>query len=149
VDGARGAGGDPHGRARSWVVLRDQPGRRALADEAVARRGDRDRRSRAQPVREAAGAHPRAHRQGGRMKELEALIQSAKRVRANAHAPYSRYHVGAAVLGDDGKIYAGCNVENASYGLALCAERGAVATAIAGGVKKITAAAVITSTSPP
>jgi cytidine deaminase len=80
---------------------------------------------------------------------LSALVEAAKKVQANAHAPYSRYHVGAAVRGDDGRIYTGCNVENASYGLALCAERGAVAAAIAGGAKKITAAAVITSTSPP
>jgi len=80
---------------------------------------------------------------------MDALIAAAKAVRKNAHAPYSRYQVGAAVRGDDGKIYAGCNVENASYGLALCAERGAVAQAIAAGAKKITAAAVITSTSPP
>ncbi|HZS38787.1 MAG TPA: cytidine deaminase [Polyangia bacterium] len=83
------------------------------------------------------------------MNDMDALIAAAKAVRKNAHAPYSRYQVGAAVRGDDGKIYAGCNVENASYGLALCAERGAVAQAIAAGAKKITAAAVITSTSPP
>jgi cytidine deaminase len=83
------------------------------------------------------------------MKDMDALIEAAKAVRKNAHAPYSRYQVGAAVRGDDGKIYAGCNVENASYGLALCAERGAVAQAIAAGAKKIVAAAVVTSTSPP
>jgi cytidine deaminase len=83
------------------------------------------------------------------MTDMDALIAAAKAVRKNAHAPYSRYHVGAAVRGDDGKIYAGCNVENASYGLALCAERGAVAQAIAAGAKKIVACAVVTSTSPP
>ena len=83
---------------------------------------------------------------GGGMKEL---IDAARAVRANAHAPYSRYHVGAAVRGASGKIYVGANVENASYGLALCAERSAVAAAIAAGEKRLAAVAVVTSTSPP
>lgn len=84
------------------------------------------------------------------MKEpIEKLIEAARAVRANAHAPYSRYQVGAAVQGASGKIYAGANVENASYGLALCAERSAVAAAISAGEKRLTAVAVVTSTSPP
>jgi cytidine deaminase len=77
------------------------------------------------------------------------LIEAARRVRAHAHAPYSKYAVGAAVRGASGRVYAGANVENASYGLALCAERSAVATAVAAGEKTIIACAVITSTSPP
>src|SRR5438270_5161298 len=80
---------------------------------------------------------------------MKELIEAARAVRANAHAPYSRYHVGAAVRGASGKIYVGANVENASYGLALCAERSAVAAAVSAGEKKLTAAAVVTSTSPP
>jgi cytidine deaminase len=79
----------------------------------------------------------------------DALIDAARAVRLNAHAPYSRYLVGAAVRGGSGRVYAGANVENASYGLALCAERSAVAAAIAAGEKSIVACAVVTITSPP
>lgn len=78
-----------------------------------------------------------------------ALVDAARAVRANAHAPYSRYQVGAAVRGASGRIYVGANVENASYGLALCAERSAVAAAVAAGEKRLTAVAVVTSTAPP
>jgi cytidine deaminase len=77
------------------------------------------------------------------------LVRAAEAARARAYAPYSRYQVGAAVRGDNGKIYTGANVENASYGLALCAERNAVAAAVLDGVRRLTAVAVITSTSPP
>lgn len=77
------------------------------------------------------------------------LIEEARRVRAHAHAPYSRYQVGAAVRASSGKVYVGTNVENASYGLALCAERAAVAAAVAAGEKQLTAVAVVTVTSPP
>jgi cytidine deaminase len=81
--------------------------------------------------------------------EHDELVDAARAVRAHAHAPYSRYQVGAAVRASSGKIYAGANVENASYGLALCAERSAVATAISAGEKRITAVAVVTATAPP
>jgi cytidine deaminase len=83
------------------------------------------------------------------MKELDDVIAAARAVRKHAHAPYSRYHVGAAVQAESGRIYAGANVENASYGLALCAERSAVAAAVSAGEKRIRAVAVETSTSPP
>jgi cytidine deaminase len=82
-------------------------------------------------------------------RELDELVEAARSARQRAYAPYSNYHVGAAVRGDDGRIYIGANVENASYGLALCAERNAVAQAVLAGAKKITAVAVVTSTSPP
>ena len=58
-------------------------------------------------------------------KVLKALIDASVVARTNAHAPYSDFQVGAAVLTDSGKILAGCNVENASYGLTICAERAA------------------------
>ncbi len=77
------------------------------------------------------------------------LVEAARAAQSRAYAPYSNYQVGAAVRGDNGKIYIGANVENASYGLSLCAERSAVAAAILDGVRKIVAAAVMTSTSPP
>jgi cytidine deaminase len=77
------------------------------------------------------------------------LVARALEARARAYAPYSCYQVGAAVLGDDGVIYQGANVENASYGLAMCAERSAVAAAVMGGARQIEAAAVATVSSPP
>ncbi len=70
------------------------------------------------------------------------LVQQAMDVRQRAYAPYSNYPVGAAILGVDGNIYLGCNVENASYGLTICAERGAVMAMVAGGCKQILAAAI-------
>ena len=71
-----------------------------------------------------------------------ALLKAARRVRANAYAPYSKYKVGAAVLGGSGRIYAGCNVENSSFGLTICAERSAIVQAISGGEQEIVACAI-------
>jgi cytidine deaminase len=73
-----------------------------------------------------------------------ALVTAAARARDRAYAPYSNYAVGAAVLAQSGTIYAGGNVENASYGLALCAERSAIAQLIAAGERRVTAVAVMT-----
>ena len=61
----------------------------------------------------------------------EKLETAARRVMKNAHAPYSNFHVGAAILLTNGKIFAGCNVENASYGMTNCAERTAIFSAVA------------------
>jgi cytidine deaminase len=77
------------------------------------------------------------------------LVEAAAAVRKNAHAPYSGFAVGAAVLDHEGRIHRGCNVENASYGLSVCAERHAVATAVAAGGGRIEALAVVTDTDPP
>lgn len=73
-----------------------------------------------------------------------ALKQHAEAVRANAHAPYSNYQVGAALLSSDGRVFVGANVENASYGLCLCAERSAVAAAVSAGVRSFAAIAIAT-----
>ncbi len=73
-----------------------------------------------------------------------ALVAEAKAARANAHAPYSKYRVGAAVLSKSGRVYRGCNVENASYGLTLCAERSAIAQMIAAGERELAAIVVVT-----
>ena len=77
------------------------------------------------------------------------LVEAARAARLNAWAPYSRYAVGAAIRTVDGRIFAGANVENASYGLSVCAERSAVVAAVSAGVRKIVAVAVVTSSSPP
>src|SRR3979411_360260 len=61
----------------------------------------------------------------------EQLLQSARKVMKNAHAPYSRFRVGAAILTTSGEIFSGCNVENASYGMTNCAERTAIFSAVA------------------
>lgn len=72
------------------------------------------------------------------------LIEAAQRAAKNAHAPYSHFYVGAAILTASGEIFGGCNVENASYGLTICAERAAVCTAVAAGHREIVAVAVVT-----
>lgn len=74
-----------------------------------------------------------------------ALEVQATAVRLNAHAPYSHYLVGAALLTKSGRVYTGCNVENASFGLCLCAERSAVAAMIAAGDRDPAALVVITN----
>lgn len=70
------------------------------------------------------------------------LIQSAIQAKETSYSPYSKFRVGAAVLTEHGTIFAGCNVENASYGLAICAERNAIFQAAFAGERKILAVAV-------
>lgn len=72
------------------------------------------------------------------------LIQAALGAQKNAYAPYSKYEVGAAILGENGEIYAACNVENASFGLSICAERSAIFQMVAAGCHAIEACAVAT-----
>src|SRR5688572_5475496 len=71
------------------------------------------------------------------------LLERAREVRAHAYAPYSRFPVGAALLAVDGRVFTGCNVENASYGLANCAERVAIGKAVSEGARRFTAIAVV------
>jgi cytidine deaminase len=80
---------------------------------------------------------------------IDDLVEAASKVRERAHAPYSSFTVGAAVLAADGRVHVGCNVENASYGLSVCAERHAVAAAVSAGGQGIEGLAVVTDTSPP
>ncbi|MFN3189338.1 MAG: cytidine deaminase [Aureliella sp.] len=74
---------------------------------------------------------------------FDTLIAEASRVRLNAYAPYSEFQVGAALLTSSGSIFVGCNFENASYGLAICAERNAIGAMIAAGEQEIVAMAII------
>lgn len=79
----------------------------------------------------------------------EKLVHMAEKARENAYAPYSNYRVGVAVLLADGSIQTGCNVENASYGASICAERVAYCAAIAGGKRDFVALALVTSSEIP
>ncbi len=81
--------------------------------------------------------------------DWDALVEAAKEARGNAYAPYSAFSVGAAVLAASGRVYAGCNVENASFGLCMCAERVAIATMIAHGDREIRAIAIVTGAASP
>jgi cytidine deaminase len=74
--------------------------------------------------------------------KAEELVDMALKARLNAYVPYSGFRVGAALLADNGKVYTGCNIENASYGAAICAERTAVVKAISDGAKRIMAIAI-------
>jgi len=76
----------------------------------------------------------------------EAMIAAAKQARENAHAPFSNFRVGAALRAKSGRIFTGCNVENASYGLTCCAERVAIFKAVSEGERGFEAIAVVTDT---
>ena len=77
---------------------------------------------------------------------MDALTESALAARRNAHAPFSHFQVGAALEDDSGRIHTGCNVENATYGLTVCAERVAVFKAISEGARKFTRVVVAADT---
>jgi cytidine deaminase len=81
--------------------------------------------------------------------DWEPLLAAAWEVREMAYAPYSKFQVGAAVLAADGRVFAGCNVENISYGLTNCAERVAIGAAVAAGARDFLAVAVVADTGVP
>lgn len=88
----------------------------------------------------------RSEPDAARLAELDRAAVAARR---RAYAPYSRFRVGAAVLADDGQIYAGGNIENASYPVGMCAERAAIAVAIAAGARRLLAVSIATGRTRP
>ena len=80
------------------------------------------------------------------MSEYETLVAAARAARENAHAPYSNFRVGAALRALSGRVYTGCNVENATYGLTICAERVAIFKAVSEGERGFDAIAVVAQT---
>jgi len=89
--------------------------------------------------------------EGGTMNEsaYDTLVAAATAARERAYVPYSGFAVGAALLGESGRVYRGCNVENVSYGLSSCAERNAIFAAVGDGERRVTAVAVVTDAPTP
>jgi cytidine deaminase len=79
----------------------------------------------------------------------DSLISAARNAQAKAYAPYSNFRVGAALEATDGTVFTGCNVENASYGLTICAERAAICAAVSAGAKRFRRAVVVSDVDPP
>ena len=80
------------------------------------------------------------------MSDYDSLIAAAKQARENAHAPFSNFRVGAALRAKSGRVFTGCNVENATYGLTMCAERVAIFKALSEGERGFDAIAVVADT---
>jgi cytidine deaminase len=80
---------------------------------------------------------------------LEALVARSRQAMERAYAPYSRFRVGAALLATDGRVFEGCNVENASFPVSLCAERAALGAAVTAGAREFVAVAVATEAERP
>jgi cytidine deaminase len=80
---------------------------------------------------------------------VDRLLAAAEAARSQAYCPYSRFAVGAALEADDGRLFAGCNVENASHGVTLCAERAALAAAVVAGARTFRRLVIVADADPP
>lgn len=83
------------------------------------------------------------------MSDEAGLVAAARGAMANAYAPYSQFRVGAAIEAADGRVFTGCNVESASYGLSICAERMALGAAVTAGARQLRRVVVTTEVEPP
>ena len=83
------------------------------------------------------------------MPDWKKLVDAARSAQEKAYAPYSKFRVGTALLGESGKVYIGCNVENSSFGMTMCAEQGAISMAVVAGETKFTHLALVTDSPNP
>src|SRR5687767_9616908 len=83
------------------------------------------------------------------MPDWKKLVEAARSAQEKAYAPYSKFRVGTALLGESGKVYIGCNVENSSFGMTMCAEQGAISMAVVAGETKFTHLALVTDSPNP
>ncbi len=162
ADDRRGPGGNVHGagsdcrgalgNSSAGNLLRDEYGCGNSGSAHHHRGSDRNRRAREGGFRglvardSSTASRGRPQDWGSSMSEHDSLIAAARTAREHAYAPYSNFRVGAAVRANSGRIFSGCNVENATYGLTLCAERVAIFKAISEGERGFEAIAVVTDT---
>lgn len=97
----------------------------------------------------AVPARSRDRSPGASAMDWQPLIEAARSAREHSYCPYSRFAVGAAVLTQSGRVFAGCNLENRSYGMTICAERAAIAAANSAGDRELVAVVVLADASPP